>query len=112
MYYNKYRHIGSCLPHSNVINAIKILYRNFAKKISSHIVFAFNMFYSKNKTLQSQYPTHDTRVIKFRNLYQFEGSVIYLKRELLTIKIQSKFLYTPNNPETFSLHHRISLLPI
>ena len=61
----------------------------------------------KTKTLQSQYPTHDTRVIKFRNFEEFS-----LKRDLLAIKIQNKFLYTSNNPDTFSLHHGISLLYI
>ena len=36
----------------------------------------FIVFYSKNITLQSQYPTHDTRVITFRNLEEFEGPVV------------------------------------
>ena len=67
-YYNKYKDIRSCLPHNNNNDAIKILFKNSYKKVSSHIVFALNVFYFKNKTLQSQYLTHDTRAIKFRNL--------------------------------------------
>ena len=70
-YYNKYRHITSCLLQNNANNAIKISYRNSAKKISSHIIFAFNVFYSKKETLQSQYPTHDTRL---SNLETFTNS--------------------------------------
>ena len=53
-YHNKYRHIRICLPHNNVNSAIKILDRNSTKKVNSHIVFAFNVFDSKNKTMQSQ----------------------------------------------------------
>ena len=45
------------------------------------------------------------------NLETFRNLRVCLKRELRLLKIQSKFLYTPNNPETFfqnisSLHKR------
>ena len=55
-YYNKYRNVRSCLPHNNVNNAIKIIYKNSTKKVSSHFIFAFNVFYSKKKQTAEPIP--------------------------------------------------------